>query len=76
MHFLFKDHLGYTTYVRCILPYCESISQHHIWKVAMEHGAQWDKGSRGSMGQLGHIGTGVPMCPAVSQCAPMFNVTI
>ena len=36
----------------------------------MEHGAHWEKGSRGSMGQLGHIGTGVPMCPAVSQCAP------
>ena len=42
----------------------------------MEHGAHWDKGSRGSMGQLGHIGTGVPMYPAVSQCAPVFNVTI
>ena len=40
----------------------------------MEHGAHWDKGSRGSMGQLGHIGTGVPTCPAVSQCAPMLSV--
>ena len=39
----------------------------------MEHGAHWDKESRGSMRQLGHIGTGVPMCPAVSQCAPMLQ---
>ena len=43
------------------------------------HDGTWGtlgQGSRGSMGQLGHIETGVPMCPAVSQCAPMFSVTI
>ena len=43
------------------------------------HDGTWGtlgQGSRGSMGQLGHIRTGVPMCPAVSQCAPMFSVTI
>ena len=36
------------------------------------HDGAWGtsgQGSRGLMGQLGHIGRGVPMCPNVPQCS-------
>ena len=76
MHFLLKDHLGYTTYVRCILPYCESISQHHInersrWDMGhigtKDHGVQWD-----NWGTLGQVSLCAPQCPNV-QC---YNIIV